>query len=310
MRKTMRKHTPQRLRPFIRHHLVSIIAIVVALSAAGGFTYLHTSKVNADITATQTASATSSAEMDKKIAAIKAKKAEIARIAAEKAAAEKKAAEEAAAKLAAEQAAKQKEAAAIAINSASCNTGKTHNNPASIDVVVNKKHCMQPLSYVPGDLISSRGATLSAKAMPNFNALMAAADAAGQSMSITSSFRSYNDQVSTYAYWVNTSGVAGADTYSARPGYSEHQTGFVFDVAAPGCVLDCFGTTTQYAWMQANAASYGFIQRYYTGYDSITGYKAEEWHYRYVGVSVAKDMAARGVKTLEQYWNVTGGNYF
>ena len=306
----MRKHTPKRLRAFITRHLISIIIIVVATGATGGFLYFHTNKVNAEINATQAASTKSSADMDKKIAAIKAKKAEIARIAAEKAAAEKKAAEEAAAKLAAEQAAQQKAAAAIAINSASCNTAKTHNNPASIDVVVNKKHCMQPLSYVPGDLVTSRGATLSAKAMPSFNALMAAADAAGQSMSITSSFRSYNDQVSTYAYWVNTSGVAGADTYSARPGYSEHQTGFVFDVAAPGCVLDCFGTTSQYAWMQANAANYGFIQRYYVGYDDITGYKAEEWHYRYVGVAVAKDMVARGVKTLEQYWNISGGYYF
>ena len=310
MLKPSRKHSPKRLRAFIHRHLISIVVIIVAMGATGGVLYFHTSNVNAEINKTQAASTKSATDMDKKIAAIKAKKAELARIAAEKAAAEKKAAEEAAAKLAAEQAAQQKEAAAIAINSASCNRGTTHINPASIDVVVNKKHCMQPLSYVPGDLLSSRGATLSAKAMPSFNAMMAAADAAGQTMSITSSFRSYNDQVSTYAYWVNTSGVAGADTYSARPGYSEHQTGFVFDVAAPGCVLDCFGTTAQYAWMQANAADYGFIQRYYAGYDDITGYKAEEWHYRYVGVAIAKDMKARGVKTLEQYWNISGGYYF
>ena len=102
----------------------------------------------------------------------------------------------------------------------------------------------------------------------------------------------------------------GADTYSARPGYSEHQTGLAFDVAAGSCVLDCFGTTSQYQWLQANAADYGFIQRYYAGYENITGYKAEEWHYRYVGTAVAKDMQARGIKTLEQYWDILGGGYY
>ena len=115
--------------------------------------------------------------------------------------------------------------------------------------------------------------------------------------------------MSTYAYWVSVSGASGADTYSARPGYSEHQTGYAFDVAAGGCALDCFGTTSQYQWMQQHAAEYGFIQRYYAGYESITGYKAEGWHYRYVGVDVAQDMKAKGIKTLEQYWSIPGGDY-
>ena len=110
---------------------------------------------------------------------------------------------------------------------------------------------------------------------------------------------------------MSVSGAAGADTYSARPGYSEHQTGFAVDVAnATGtCSLDCFGTTSQYAWLQQHAADYGFIQRYYAGFEAITGYKAEEWHYRYVGVAIAKDMQQRGIKTLEQYWGVPGGTY-
>ena len=306
----MRKHSTKHVRGFLRRHILSIAIIAVSIAASAGFTYWYADVKATEITSIQQESTKNLAATDKKIAEINAIKAEKARIAAEKAAAEKKAAEEAAAKEAAEQAARQKEAAAIAINSASCNTSKTHNNPSSIDVVVNKKHCMQPLGFVPGDLVTSRGATLSAKAIASFNALMAAADAAGQSMRVTSSFRSYADQVSTYSYWVNTSGAAGADTYSARAGYSEHQTGLAFDVAANGCVLDCFGTSSQYAWMLANAADYGFIQRYYAGYSDITGYKAEEWHYRYVGVAIAKDMTSRGIKTLEQYWGITGGNYF
>lgn len=191
----------------------------------------------------------------------------------------------------------------------SCNTLRKHNNPASMDVLVNKKHCLIPESYVPADLETRSGVTLSAKAMPHFQAMLAAATAAGKPLYVTSSYRSYDDQVSTYAYWIATSGQQGADTYSARPGYSEHQTGFVVDVASNGCVLDCFGNTPAYTWLHDHAAEYGFIQRYYAGSEAVTGYKAEEWHYRYVGVTTAKDMNARSIKTLEEYWGINGGDY-
>lgn len=252
---------------------------------------------------------------NKKLAEIKAAKA----AKAAKEAAELKIKQEAEAKKAAEDARIATEASAAAINSANCNTAKTHNNPASIDVVVNKKHCIQPVQYIPGDLSSvtdSDGASypLSSKAVASFNALSAAATAAGEAFFLTSSYRSYNEQVTTYAYWVNTSGAAGADTYSARPGYSEHQTGLAFDVGATvdgkRYVLSDFARTSQYQWLVAHAAEYGFIQRYYAGSESVTGYSAEEWHYRYVGVATAKDMQAKGIKTLEQYWGVTGGDYY
>lgn len=190
-----------------------------------------------------------------------------------------------------------------------CNQSSAHNNPASIDVLVNKKHCLIPLSFVPPDLVTSNGATLSAKAINDYNRMFAAAANAGQGFYVTSSYRSYSTQVSTYNYWVQQDGKAAADTYSARPGFSEHQTGLVIDVAANGCTLNCFGSTSQYQWFQANAAQYGFIQRYYAGYTAITGYTAEEWHYRYVGVAVAQDMKAKGIKTLEQYWGMEGGDY-
>lgn len=195
------------------------------------------------------------------------------------------------------------------VDSRVCNRATAHADPSNIAVVVNKKHCIQPVGYTPDDLVTINGATISTKVADAFSRLYAAAAAAHQPFYVTSSFRSYQNQATTYAYWVSTSGREGADTYSARPGYSEHQTGFAFDVATIGCVLDCFGSTSQYTWLQQNAADYGFIQRYYSGYEAITGYKAEEWHYRYVGVEVAKDMKTKGVKTLEQYWNVSGGDY-
>jgi D-alanyl-D-alanine carboxypeptidase len=198
---------------------------------------------------------------------------------------------------------------AAQLDSTTCNSSTTHNNPASIDVIVNKKHCIQPLTFAPTDLVTSNGATLKSEASAAFNSLLADSTAAGFSIYATSSYRSYESQVSTYNYWVGVSGKDGADTYSARPGYSEHQTGLAVDVATPGCVLDCFKTTSAYQWMIDHAAEYGFIQRYYSGYEDITGYIAEEWHYRYVGAETAQDMRSKGIKTLEQYWEMPGGDY-
>lgn len=195
------------------------------------------------------------------------------------------------------------------IDSTVCAATRHHIDPDKLDVVVNKQHCIQPLSYEPSDLAVSNGAKLRRVAIDAFNEMYLAAQVAGQGFTVTSSYRSYADQVATYSYWVNLSGREEADTYSARPGYSEHQTGLSIDVAAPGCMLDCFGTSTQYQWLQQHAADYGFVQRYYAGYESITGYKAEEWHYRYVGREVAQDMKRKGIKTLEEYWNIPGGDY-
>lgn len=286
----MRKNRTHRFRiPVI------IICLVVILIGAVGNVWYWNSQ-NAEIDSINKNSNTFIANSDKQIAEIKERKA-----------AEAKARQEAA-KAAADKSITEGSSAA-SVDSSVCNGASAHNNPARIDVVVNKKHCMQPVTYEPADLVTSNGATLSAQAVDAFNQLYTAAAAAGQPFYVTSSYRSYQSQVSTYNYWVSTSGAAGADTYSARPGYSEHQTGLAFDVAANGCVLDCFGATSQYAWFQQYAADYGFVQRYYSGYEAITGYKAEEWHYRYVGKAVAKDMQVKGIKTLEQYWSISGGDY-
>ena len=295
----MKNVVGNRFKIFVKRHLLAIIAIPTALLACAGFLYWYNWTTQAKIE-------TTSRDLSSQLSADDLK---IKKILAEKAAA-LKAKQETEAKVTADEAAKANESTASTVDSSTCNTSKTHNNPSSIDVLVNKKHCMQPVTFVPGDLVNSRGATLSAKAIDAFNSLMAAADVAGINLSVTSSYRSYSNQVSTYAYWVGVSGADGADTYSARPGYSEHQTGLAFDISSNGCVLDCFGTSPAYGWMQANAAQYGFIQRYYAGYDSITGYKAEEWHYRYVGTAIAQDMKNRGIKTLEEYWGLSGGNYY
>jgi D-alanyl-D-alanine carboxypeptidase len=298
----MRKPVQRSFRSFLKRHRLSLIAIPAALIICTGVLVWYNAYADAKIATINKDGATARAKDDVAIKAALAKKA-----------ADLKAKQEAAAKVTAENAKTADDSTATTVDSSTCNLSKTHNNPASIDVVVNKKHCIQPVTYVPTDLVDVGGGfLLSAKAAPSFNAMVAAANAAGEPFTLTSSYRSYSDQVSTYAYWVNTSGKDGADTYSARPGYSEHQTGLAFDVAdaSKQYVLSDFGKTSQYQWLQAHAADYGFIQRYYAGEESITGYEAEEWHYRYVGVTVAKDMQAKGIKTLEQYWGISGGDYY
>ncbi|MGB4762344.1 MAG: M15 family metallopeptidase [Candidatus Saccharimonas sp.] len=240
------------------------------------------------------------AEMDRKIAAIKEQK----RIEAARAA-------EAAAKAKAEEeAAKQKAEAAARPNGTTVAVTCDVTRPDSITVIVNKKHCFNPPTWAPGDLTSVNGYLLRAEAAGQLQQLMATAAAAGVGFDLSSAYRSYSDQQATYNNWVRVNGSqAAADTVSARPGYSEHQTGLAADLKAGGCALECFTGTAQYTWLTQHAANYGFIQRYPTGLTSITGYSPEAWHWRYVGVATATDMKAKGIQTLEQYFGVTGGDY-
>ena len=192
-----------------------------------------------------------------------------------------------------------------------CAISGPHGDPSSIDVVVNKKRCFNPIDFVPDDLVSYQGFVISAKILPYLDAMFKAAVAAGVPLSITSSYRSYSNQVTTYNHWVQVNGsYEAADTVSARPGYSEHQTGFAVDLSAGGCSLECFAKTPQYTWLKKNAHKYGFVLRYPSGYESVTGYKPEAWHWRYVGKEVATDMKTKGVQTLEEYWDIKGGNYY
>ena len=106
-----------------------------------------------------------------------------------------------------------------------------------------------------------------------------------------SGFREYSRQKELYDYAVSTSGVKGADKDTARPGYSEHQTGLVIDVSSTkdGNMLT-FDKTKSFKWMNNNAHKYGFILRYPSDKVDITGYTYESWHYRYIGVKTATDM--------------------
>lgn len=122
-------------------------------------------------------------------------------------------------------------------------------------------------------------------------------------LTIISGFRSYNFQSSLYNNYVSRHGQAMADTFSARAGYSEHQTGLAMDLNQ---ISDSFGETKVGKWLDNNAYKYGFILRYPKGKSNETGYKYEPWHFRYVGVSLATKLYNNGNWiTIESYYGIT-----
>lgn len=137
-------------------------------------------------------------------------------------------------------------------------------------MLVNKKYSI-PQSYAPG---------LQNIAYSAFLDLKRDAAIAGFNIDLLSGFRSYETQNRLYNNYVATYGQAEADTFSARPGTSEHQTGLAMDV---GWIDDSYGDTPSGKWLAANCYKYGFIIRYPKNKESITGYKYEPWHIRYLG---------------------------
>ena len=291
-------HRTQRLATRHRRILLTLF-LLLALAISLLFVAYTNWRVDTDIKARAESQKIAFAQLDKQVVETKQRKIEAA----------KKAEADAKAKAAADEAAREVSAAAQpsgTLETAVCDV----TNPYPITVIVNKKHCFSPTSWAPSDLTSVDGYLLRTEAALHMQSMMSAANAAGVGFGITSTYRSYSNQVVTYNYWISINGSqAAADTVSARPGYSEHQTGLVADLKAGDCVLDCFGTTPQYQWLAAHGAEYGFIRRYPEGLTSITGYSPEAWHWRYVGVSVAQDMKAKGIETMEQYFGVTGGDY-
>ncbi len=137
----------------------------------------------------------------------------------------------------------------------------------------------------------------------NFEIMKADALALGLNIWIQSGYRSYSFQEELYNHYVNKDGKAMADTYSARAGHSEHQTGLAFDLNS---ISDAFQYTEEGKWVNNNAYKYGFILRYPKGKDNITGYKYESWHLRYVGYDLAEKLYNNGDWiTMEEYFNLT-----
>lgn len=153
----------------------------------------------------------------------------------------------------------------------------------------------------PNDLVNVAGARLRSEAAAAFQEMAAAAkQEKGYNLYINSGYRSYQEQVTTYNYWVSVGGQAQADRSSARPGHSEHQLGTTADVGANGCELECLSGTPEAAWIADNSWKYGFIVSYPDGKEQTTGYMFEPWHVRFVGKDVAKQVRDSGL-TLHEF---------
>ncbi|MCI8647952.1 MAG: M15 family metallopeptidase [Firmicutes bacterium] len=120
---------------------------------------------------------------------------------------------------------------------------------------------------------------------------------------LTTGFRPYDYQKTLYKQYIQADGKKRAEQYSAKPGYSEHQSGLSADVSSPSVDYELtrsYGKTKEGKWLAKNAHKYGFIIRYPKGREDITGYEYEPWHIRYVGTDAAKEIYEQGI-TLEEY---------
>ena len=183
-------------------------------------------------------------------------------------------------------------------------TGKLTNNGSYYSVrgkyddiiIVNKKHGLSK-DYNPGENPTAKAAFVRLRD-----------DMINQGLNVGrsySGFRSYDYQKTLYDNYVSRDGQAAADRYSARPGYSEHQTGLVFDLTDKSGKLLEDSRASQ--WLKDNAHNYGFIVRFQAGKEASTGYMPEAWHIRYVGKE-AKDIHDSGL-SLEEYFGIEGGDY-
>ena len=182
--------------------------------------------------------------------------------------------------------------------------------PASLWVIVNKTHPL-PASYRP-DLRIVRGYQVAPPVVDPLTRLLEDAAGDGVRFKIASAFRSFGYQRRVYGLEVARRGRAAADRVSARPGHSEHQTGLALDLVTPhdpGCDLEaCFAGRPGGRWLAAHAWRYGFVVRYTAEAERVTGYRAEPWHLRYVGTSLARELHATAA-TLEEFFDVPGGDY-
>ena len=176
---------------------------------------------------------------------------------------------------------------------------------SSLQVVVNKHRQLNPAAYVPVPLVRVQGERLRAQAADAYKQFAKAAKAAGVNIMPISGYRSFSQQASLYDSYVRQYGQATADTFAARPGYSEHQTGLAMDIgnASGICALQaCFANTPAGQWAAEHGWEYGFIIRYPAGAEATTGYTYEPWHLRYVGPGLALDMKSAGIAVLEDYF--------
>ena len=172
--------------------------------------------------------------------------------------------------------------------------------------LVNRSHPL-PQGYAPTDMVSldsygvralREGTMLRREAAESLALLMEAASTAGEDLIVASAYRSYDDQGAIHTEFVDFYGEEAAKTISAPPGHSEHQLGTTVDFTnheAEYRVWSAFEGTSAFGWLLEHARDYGFVQSYERGKEQETGYQAESWHYRYVGVENARHLKSTGL---------------
>ena len=151
-----------------------------------------------------------------------------------------------------------------------------------------------PLTYAYSDNKTSQ------EALEYYKKMHDAAKQQGINLVISSAYRSYQEQKETYDTYERIKGD-DVETYAARPGHSEHQTGLAFDILTLGVTIEKFDQTKEFEWLRDNSYKYGFILRYPKDKENITGYDYESWHYRYVGEKAAKIIHDENI-TFEEYY--------
>ncbi len=174
-------------------------------------------------------------------------------------------------------------------------------------VYVNKQYQL-PSGYAPSDLVSAstsgirRGEKYLLRniLIPDLKNLINDAMGAGIDLSMVSGYRSYQQQVSTYQYWVGYNGGSTdyADMISARAGHSQHQLGTAVDFSSAEIkdgLGGIFAGTKASKWLYDNSWKYGFVISFPKGAELVTGYSYESWHFRYIGKANAQEMINSGM---------------
>ncbi|MGM8211367.1 D-alanyl-D-alanine carboxypeptidase family protein [Virgibacillus sp. W0430] len=188
-------------------------------------------------------------------------------------------------------------------------------NPYEILAVINKKYAL-PHDYIPSDLVIPNVRFPFTEDVPKkqlrrvaadaLEQLFAAADKAGLNLFAQSGYRSYERQETIFTSNVQKHGEKSANTFSAKPGQSEHQSGLSMDVTSPEVKFQltiAFGDTKEGQWLVKHASEFGYIIRYPEGKETITQYQYEPWHLRYVGKKAATEIMEKSI-TLEEYLDI------
>ena len=177
---------------------------------------------------------------------------------------------------------------------------KEAKNRDTFYILVNKYNYLDK-DYVPKDLVAIDYTKLSKHVANAFTEMKNAAKNENLNIIAVSGYRSYSYQDRLYNKYAKADGTEKADTYSARAGFSEHQTGLAVDVSNEKLPYTQFEKTKEFEWMKENAYKYGFILRYQKEKENITGYMYESWHYRYVGIEISTYIQKNNI-TYDEYY--------